>query len=211
MSNQKEQFLSIFYGPMFAGKTTKLHTQMTEYKFNRTGYSVICINYSENIRYGTANSITHKQQTTGEHLEIHNCLTTHKLMDLLPKYLNNDVFIIDEGQFYPDLIDFVNIILSYKKSIVIGGLDYDVERRRFGQILDLVDMVNSGHYSLNGINAQVFLLNYQQCMVCDKEKATHTIRCDLSNKNQVVIGGANEYKSTCAKCWLEWSKNIIKT
>ena len=48
-------------------------------------------------------------------------------------------------------------------------------------------------------------------MVCNKEKATHTIRCDLSNKNQVVIGGANEYKSACAKCWQEWSKNNIKT
>ena len=61
MTSNKEPFLTIFCGPMFAGKTTKLHTQMTEYKFNRTGYSVICINHGENIRYGTSNSITHKQ------------------------------------------------------------------------------------------------------------------------------------------------------
>ncbi len=205
MSNQ--QFLSIFYGPMFAGKTTKLHTQMTEYKYNRTGYNVICINHGDNVRYGTSNSITHKQQSSGEHIEIHHCITTNKLMDLLPKYLdNNNVFIVDEGQFYPDLLEFVNIILSYRKNIVIGGLDYDIERRRFGQMLDLVDMINSGHFAKSCINAQAFMLNNEKCMECDVAKATHTIRCDTTNNEQVSIGGENEYKSACAECWRLWDK-----
>ena len=209
MTSTQEPFLSIFCGPMFAGKTTKLHTQMTEYKYNRSGYNVLCINHGENIRYGTSNSITHKQQSTGEHLEIHNCVTTNKLMDLLPKHLDSNVFIIDEGQFYPDLIEFVNVILAYKKNIVIGGLDYDVERRRFGQILDLVDMINEGHYTMANVNANAFILNNQQCMVCDVEKATHTIRCDTTNTEQVVIGGENEYKSVCAECWRLWKKRQI--
>ena len=120
MTSNQEPFLSIFCGPMFAGKTTKLHTQMTEYKYNRSGYNVLCINHGENIRYGTSNSITHKQQSTGEHLEIHNCVTTNKLMDLLPKHLDSNVFIIDEGQFYPDLIEFVNVGLNMGINITFG-------------------------------------------------------------------------------------------
>lgn len=210
MNNQ--QFITIFHGPMFAGKTTKLHTQMTEYKYNRTGYNVVCINHSQNIRYGTSNSISHKQ-SNGEHIEIKDCVSTHKLMDLLPTHLDNDIFIIDEGQFYPDLVEFVNIVLSYKKSIVIGGLDYDIERNRFGQVLDLVDIINEGHYTVAGINAHAFTLNNQQCMICDIEKATHTIRCDTTNNEQVVIGGADEYKSSCAECWRLWKKgrNVVNS
>jgi thymidine kinase len=143
MNPDQEPFLQIFCGPMFAGKTTKLHSQMTEYKYNKTGYKVLCINHSINKRYGSSNSKTHKQESTGEHLEIDNCVSTAKLMSLLPINLDNNVFIVDEGQFFPDLIEFVNIILSYKKNIIIGGLDYDIERRRFGQILVLSDMINN--------------------------------------------------------------------
>lgn len=206
-----EPFLSIFCGPMFAGKTTKLHTQMTEYKYNREGYKVVCINHGDNIRYGTSNSITHKQQSTGEHIEIHNCITTNKLIDLLPANLDYNVFIIDEGQFYPDLIEFVNVILSYKKNIVIGGLDYDIERRRFGQVLDLVDAINNGYYEMSGVDANAFILNNQQCMVCDNQKAIYTIRCDTTNKEQILVGGENEYKSACTECWRLWKKSINKS
>ena len=114
----KSSKLDMILGPMFSGKTTKLHTQMTEYKYNRTGYKVLCINHSINKRYGSSNSKTHKQQSTGEHLEIDNCVSTEKLMSLLPKNLDNNVFIVDEGQFFPDLIDFVNNKQNSKKKIL---------------------------------------------------------------------------------------------
>ena len=203
---EKEPFLTLFCGPMFAGKTTKLHTQMTEYKYNRKGYKVLCINHINNIRYGSQNSITHRQISNGEHLEIHDCISTDKLMSLLPKYLNNNVFIIDEGQFYPDLIDFVNILLSYQKNIIIAGLDYDIERRRFGQILDLADIINKNIYINQGINTNIHILNNQDCMICNTNKATHTIRCDVEQTEQIVIGGFDEYKGTCSECWRLWKK-----
>jgi hypothetical protein len=53
---------------------------------------------------------------------------------------NSKVILINEGQFFPDLLNFVNELLKYNKKIYICGLDGDFERKKFGQIIDLIPL-----------------------------------------------------------------------
>ena len=51
-----------------------------------------------------------------------------------------DVFGIDEGQFYPDLVEGVESFLRRDKIVIISALDGDFERKPFGQIPELIPL-----------------------------------------------------------------------
>ena len=92
-------YLEIILGPMFSGKTTQL---IQHYKKNNyIGKTVCVINYSEDTRYHDSMLSTHDKIMIP-------CIFSSKLgeedKDLLQKA---DVIIINEGQFFDDLFEFV--------------------------------------------------------------------------------------------------------
>lgn len=51
---------------------------------------------------------------------------------------------IDEAQFFSDLLDFCSTAADEDaKHVIVAGLDGDFQRRRFGQILDIVPFADS--------------------------------------------------------------------
>ena len=44
---------------------------------------------------------------------------------------NHDVFFINEGQFFIDLVSAVNKLLNAKKKIYVSGLDGDFKQQKF--------------------------------------------------------------------------------
>lgn len=55
-----------------------------------------------------------------------------------------DCVLINEGQFFGDLVEFVERWCDeYKKDITVSGLDGDYKREKFGQILDLIPLADS--------------------------------------------------------------------
>ena len=74
--------------------------------------------------------------------------------------------------------------------VYVFGLSGDFERNKFGQILDLIPISNNITY-LKSI-----------CHSCEKVKdAPFTMR-KTSNKEQVSVGGSEEYIAVCRECWL---------
>ena len=57
-----------------------------------------------------------------------------RLSQLEPYIDMVDVIGIDEGQFYPDLVDKVEEFVRKDKLIIISALDGTFERKPFGQI-----------------------------------------------------------------------------
>jgi thymidine kinase len=119
--------VQLIIGPMYAGKTTKL---FETYNF----YGGLIIDFCEGEpNYGTVKN--HKD-------EIKNCIRTPRL-----SYLTQNPFITDlnehvniyinEAQFFPDLLDFIDKFES-SKEIRVYGLDGDYRRKPFGQILDII-------------------------------------------------------------------------
>ena len=52
-----------------------------------------------------------------------------------------DTILINEGQFFDDLFEWVSYILNnFDKQIYICGLDGDYKRQKFGKILDLIPL-----------------------------------------------------------------------
>ena len=101
-----------------------------------------------------------------------------KLSLISPLLHMYDVFVINEGQFFDDLYDIVNIMVNlHKKKVYVAGLDGDFKRRKFGQMLDIISMADDV-IKLKSI-----------CINCKKNEGIFTHR--LSNEQQQVLVGNN--------------------
>ena len=100
--NNECGYLEIFIGPMFSGKTSKLIDLYKQYSFCNIPLAVI--NHSSDTRYDNTMLSTHDKVMIP-------CLQTETLTRVTNEMDNIDVILINEGQFFDDLYDFVVIII----------------------------------------------------------------------------------------------------
>ena len=130
----EQGYLKIILGCMYAGKTSKLVNIYKMMKFSNI--TTLVINYAEDKRYDNTKLSTHDKTMIP-------CVQTLKLMELINnKEISEKVIIINEGQFFPDLLIFVKEMLSIDKHIYVCGLDGDYKMNKFGQILDIIPFCN---------------------------------------------------------------------
>lgn len=118
-----EGYLEIILGPMFSGKTTELIRIYKTYDF--IGQTPIVINYLGDTRYSTTHLSSHDE------IKIP-CIFIDKLMNIIEKdcIKNVDVVLINEGQFFDDLYEFVvTLVEKYNKKVFICGLDGDFKQK----------------------------------------------------------------------------------
>ena len=149
-SQLQSGYLEIILGSMYSGKTSRLVEIYKQYMF--CNIPVCVINHSIDNRYDTELLSTHDQ------IKIP-CIKTNKLLDVwsdcidmetnvgvVPrirdkfKLARTSVILINEGQFFSDLEEFVKKLLLNGKKVYVCGLDGDFERKKFGQILDLIPL-----------------------------------------------------------------------
>ena len=181
--------LSIFLGPMYSGKTTELIELYTQYK--KKGVNVMAINYSKDIRY-----TTQSRMVSHDKIDIP-CLLVSKLSEVfsqvdvdkerINRFTESDVILINECQFFSDIVEWVKMAVSiYKKKVYICGLNGDFERKPFGNWMDLISFCDS-----------VTKL-HSKCRGCKSNPAIFSRR--ISNKKeQIVIG--NDYIPLCRYCF----------
>lgn len=66
-------------------------------------------------------------------------------LEIMLNYLAISVIGIDEGQFYPDCIQFAEDMARKGKIVIIAALDGDYRRQGFNKITDLVPLAESGN------------------------------------------------------------------
>lgn len=94
---------------------------------------------------------------------------------------------IDEGQFFPDLVQWVEEMANAGKHIIVAALDGTFQRKPFGDVLDLIPM------------AEAVTKLTAVCMQCH-QPASFSKR--LGDETEVeVIGGAEKYISVCRSCY----------
>jgi len=64
---------------------------------------------------------------------------SEKDRNIFKMFLSKVIF-IDEGHLFPDLKEFVELLLKDGKRVYVCGLDGDVERKKIGNILDIIPM-----------------------------------------------------------------------
>jgi len=182
--------LNVVIGPMYSGKSTELLRIYNKYKRN---YKITVINHNTDIRYGENSVNTHNKDYIP-------CISVKELKDtnIINKINNVDVILIDEGQFFDDLYSFCkDIVDNYKKIIYVFGLSGDSNREKFGQILDLIPICDNITHLKSICN-----------ICCDVNNASFTLR-KTTNKEQVLVGGYDEYMAVCRVCWLNNNKRVL--
>ena len=125
--------LELLIGPMFAGKSSAIQSIIRRHQ--ALGWNVFVVTHSMDTRYTTEPAIVNHDKVM---MPAH---ATNKLMALInhPDYVSSRLVVIEEAQFFPDLVEFVlQTVDKSEKHAVVVGLDGDAERRPFGRVLDLV-------------------------------------------------------------------------
>jgi thymidine kinase len=188
MCDFTEGYLEIILGPMFSGKTTELIRIYKTYDF--IGQTPLVINYSGDTRYSTTHLSSHDEIKLP-------CIFIDKLMyiiedDCIQKV---DVVLINEGQFFEDLYEFVvNLVEKYNKKVYICGLDGDFKQKRFGTILDLIP------------HCDKVVKMRALCALCRNGKPAAFSHRVSSEEDQIVIG-VNNYIPLCRLCYNSKNKN----
>jgi len=179
MSNKSKMGqIQLILGPMFSGKSTELIRRLKRYEIAR--YYCLIVKYAKDVRYDHESIATHDQQTL-------KAISTDKLKDLKVNLEDYDVIGIDEGQFFPDIVEFSEEMANKGKTVVIAALDGTFQRKAFASILELVPL------------AEHVIKLTAVCMNCFGE-GSYTKRIS-ADKEVEVIGGADKYMATCRSCF----------
>lgn len=191
----KSGYLEIILGPMYSSKTTTLLEIYKKYTF--CNIPVAVINHCIDKRYDDSMLSTHDKVMIP-------CIQTSKLSDIWDnqnindpfsdkscdhiKLRSSDIILINEGQFFEDLYNVVENMLENNKQVYVCGLDGDFERKKFGQILDLIPLCD-----------KVTKLT-SLCSQC-KDGTLGIFSMRLTSEKQQTLVGSDNYIPVCRKCY----------
>ena len=198
-SSNTSGYLEIILGSMYSGKTSRLVEVYKQCNF--CNIPVAVINHSIDDRYDEELLSTHDQ------IKIP-CIKTEKLFDIWADHIkleeniektsrvgdkfkvaSSRVILINEGQFFPDLFEFVNELLKAEKKVYVCGLDGDFERKKFGTILDLIPLCD-----------KVSKLS-SLCSLC-KDGTPGIFSMRLTKEKSQTLVGSDNYIPVCRKCYI---------
>jgi len=195
MTPKKSGYLAAYIGPMFSGKTSKLMELYKQYSF--CNIPVAVINHSADTRY-------HETMLSNHDNVMIPCIQANKLTDVWEykkidepfckeaenhmKMRTAEVILINEAQFFDDLRICVESMLAENKKIYIFGLDGDFQRKKFGDVLDLIPLCDS-------VTKLTSL-----CNIC--KDGTHGIfSLRLTKETEQMLIGSDNYIPVCRSCY----------
>ena len=187
MNKNKTGTLNLIIGCMYAGKTTRLIDTYNDAIDNDE--NVIILTHSSENRYSMDEISTHDQKKIS-------CVKYTSIASFIENEINiiekSGVILIDEGQFFDDLLRVLTLVEVNKKKVYVFGLDGDFKRNIFGKILDLIPLCDS----VEKITA-----------VCKcGEKALFSNRT-INNESQILVGSNDVYEPLCRICYVSSLNN----
>ena len=184
--------LKVRMGPMFSGKSTSLQSDIRRHQ--AIGWRVFVLTHSIDTRYSAEPKIVNHDQLMMP------ALSGSTLTSFLthPQYSDSRLVVIEEAQFFPDLVEFVKQVVDVdKKHCIVVGLDGDSERRPFGQVLEVCAMAE-----------EVVKFN-ALCQRCGNGTeapftyAHHTEAEAATAARNVCVGAEERYTPLCRRHYLE--------
>jgi len=185
MRLNQDGFLHLIIGPMFAGKSTHLIKIIR--RLRAIDIPVFVIKPSIDNRYSETHVASHDNVNE-------NCFICDKLREVLKEdnYKNAKVVIVEEGQFFKDIVKFVKRATDEdKKHVIVYGLNGDYKRKPFGHILKLTALANK----IDKFDAY--------CYFCkNTTPADYTLK-EKGSSERIEVGDKDIYKPVCRKHYLE--------
>jgi len=189
MSTESEEGkIELILGPMFSGKSTRLIEVIRKYVYKAK--KTIMIKYFADQRY------TEKSEVVTHDLIKYDSISCKILRDSFEKLKGYDVIGIDEGQFFPDLVEVCEELALLKKIVIVAALNGDFRMDPFPVISRLISKTD-----------KIKLLK-AYCFNCHKD-AKFSLRIVQSNET-VLIGAGEAYKPACRDCHVFFSKEREK-
>lgn len=185
-----EGYLKIIIGPMFAGKTTHLMNQATMFNDEKVPNTrLIVVNHDRDNRYTKSERLTSHDGRTMV------CVKSPTLTLLSEELSMATHVIIDEGQFFPDLIPIVKRLVDIGKIVLIALLMVG-EMAFIGSSYQLIP------------HADDIVMLKARCGECHcDDKASFSKRRNVTEP--FTVGGAETYVSLCRGCWWKWEYRDI--
>jgi thymidine kinase len=171
--------ITLVFGPMFSGKTSFLLAY--ERRFLIAQKKVLFVKWEDDNRYHDSKVMTHDGQSN-------KCdVVKAKLLFDIPSelYESHDCIMVDEAQFYNDLLDWCKKYGRYKH-IILAALSGDYKQESFKPITEIISLCDDIQH-IKSI-----------CTKCGKD-APFTIRTTCE-KEQTVIGAEDKYQPRCGEC-----------
>ena len=191
--------LELIIGPMFAGKSSALQSIVRRNK--AIGVNVLVLKHVIDVRY--LDMSENNSVVVSHDKQICQALACNKLMDMVgsEEVLKAKLIIVEEGQFFDDLVTFaLCIVEKLGKDLVVVGLDGDAHRKPFGKILDLIPLADT----VQRLHAL--------CKLCgDGSVARFTcpvtsVSSEATKSGVPNVGGSDSYIPLCRKHYLENSR-----
>jgi len=190
-NNVKNGNLHLIMGPMYSGKSSHLIQNFNE--LSLINQNVLVVTHTIETRYSIDNLSSHDRKEVA-------CKKVNDIQSVITlcnSDIKNDVqlaeyILVDEAQFFPDLLKIIELVETYNKTVYVYGLDGDFKRNKFGSILDLIPFCNTVK-KLNGT-----------CSRCENS-SLFSWRISHDKMTQVVVGAADEYIPLCRQCYLKVS------
>jgi len=180
-------YIEIIIGSMFSGKTSSLVNIYEKTKY--CNIKTMVINHAFDTRYSETKLSTHDKKMI-PCIFIKNLYDVNNNSSYKKKLDESEVILINEGQFFDDLYDWVkDTCEKMNKQIYVCGLDGDFKREKFGKMLDLIPICDK----VTKLQAYC-----SHCKNGTKGIFTHR----LSNETEQCSIGVENYESLCRKCFL---------
>lgn len=171
--------LHLYLGPMYAGKTTTLIQHIQD--------DSVVIDYNDKDLCEFGNLKSHNN-------EVVKCIKVQRLCelfittntDILKQLKHATSILINEGQFFPDLFEFIQTAEMNTIRVEVFGLDGDFERKPFGQILRVIPYCDTVT-KLTGT-----------CSTCERHSifSKRIVEC-----TEQYLVDETAYKPVCRKCY----------
>jgi thymidine kinase len=175
--------IKLILGPMFSGKSTRLVETVRKYTYKNK--KTILVNFVGDKRY------SENSQIVTHDLNKYDSLSCQMLGDIYDIIKNYDVIGIDEGQFYPDVVNISEKLAYNGKILVIAALSGNFKMEPFENVSKLIS------------KADKIKLMKAYCFYCQK-LAGFSLRTVCSDK-EILIGAAEAYRPVCKKCYYKYS------
>ena len=178
--------IKLIIGPMFSGKSTMLTD--TVRKFVYKGMKTVLVNFAADKRYDKEGKIVTHEQVK------YNALSCYQLQDNFTELMKYDVIGIDEGQFFPDLVEVSETLCKNGKIVVVSALSGNFKMEPFENVSKLIS------------KADKIKLLKAYCYFCHK-RAGFSLRT-VRNDKEILIGASDMYRPVCKACY--YKNNLIE-
>ena len=185
MTSSESGTLHMFIGPMYSGKTSKLHELYKQFEFCSIPTKVV--NYAEDVRY------TDKPELATHDKAMIPCVMANSMSEIMlsTEEDSTQVYLINEGQFFPDIMEWTKMAISrpFNKKVYICGLDGDFERNPFGDWLSLIAYSDT--------------VTKLRSICCDCRNADAIFSYRLTSEKEQKVIGNSAYIPLCRYCYEE--------